>query len=149
MDIYTTTEEENKYKIKEYLQSTNIDIRKVSYIACSEAIADIIINHKVMNKDINLPLVIKKMVNYVCELAILDRTLIEKCILHSVNFRRDILEYDRSSKRYDNLNTGCFYSFLGVNTYYGDNDVKIINKYKDIFKRINMLSYSVMEGCAL
>ena len=131
------------------LHSSNINLRLVSYLAIGEVIASKLITNNELTKDYDktINIKIKKIINFINELAIVDIVMLEKSILNVLNYKLSKQKLIINSNNIYNITS--FEDVLGVNKYFSSETINIINNnftlYRDTMLATLNASNSIME----
>jgi len=131
------------------LHSSNVNLRLVSYLAIGEVIASKLITNNELTKDYDktINIKIKKIINFINELAIVDIVMLEKSILNVLNYKLSKQKLIINSNNIYNITS--FEDVLGVNKYFSSETINIINNnftlYRDTMLATLNASNSIME----
>lgn len=126
-------------KLIGYLQDANPKFRTVVYYAIAEytvpqLLKDIEIS-RLINKDISVIQQIKDFIYKLNEVAIVDKTLLERIFTNVLEYKLHSLTCYKNVS-YDLLSANCFQDILGLTRYYTADDIHTINTHFDLFKRV-------------
>lgn len=119
------------------MNTSDVNKRDVVTLAIAYAV---VTNEGIIDCD-NEFVSIKEITETVCELAILDRVMVEKKI-------KDMYEYFNLSKNTKNtsmLNPTSFEEALYFNRYFGGNEIENVNTHLELFKTIVRIFFRTKE----
>lgn len=130
---------EHVSKLITYLQDANPKNRLVTYYAIAEYVVPYIIKDmdpaKLLAGCPDVTLSIKDIVYNLNELAIIDKSLLERIFNNVLNYKlHSIASYKTVNE--DLINSICFQDILGITKYYVAEDIHTINTNFNLFKQV-------------
>lgn len=122
-----------------FLQDANPKFRTVVYYAIAEYMVPHLLKDielsKLVSKDTNVIQSIKDIVYKLNELAIVDKTLLERIFTNVLEYKLHSLTCYKNVFN-DLVTANCFQDILGITRYYTADDIHTINTHFDLFKRV-------------
>lgn len=130
---------EHVSKLITYLQDANPKNRLVTYYAIAEYVVPHIIKDmdpaRLMAGCPDVAIAVKDIVYNLNELAIIDKTLLERIFNNVLNYKLHSISAYKTVNT-DLLNSICFQDILGITKYYVAEDIHTINTNFNLFKQV-------------
>lgn len=131
-------------QIRDFLQTTDPKARLVTYYALGEYLVTYLVASDATRDEAAIRASIRNLVYELNELAIIDKTLMEKIFNNILGYKLFLFNsYGQINSNL--LQATCFQDVLGITTYYATDDIHTINTHFELFRRVVVTTIALIN----
>ena len=139
-NLYVDPRSTEYNELRKKLTNLNNEVREITYIGMSQAIADIYVEVVNCQDLTGINIDILTIVDAIGEIAIIDRDVFKSKLSNAISFK-----VESRTNKFSILGAVCFEDFIGLTKYYSHMELIAINKNFSIFSSAYVVASEVFK----